>query len=110
MQSPRDIGPLGRSLRKRIAQENSDEEFVDKDEFPLGYIWGESIDEQLNRLAPWAVSNPDAIESGRIAVRTLTFEYMHKCFHDVGFVLKKCESPIEAIMLGALITLSAKKG
>jgi very-short-patch-repair endonuclease len=104
------MGPLGRSLRKRIAKENPDEEFIDKEEIPLGYIWSESIDSQLNRLTPWGVSNPDAIESGRIAVRALTFEYMSKCFNDVGFVMNKCESPIEAIMLGAFVTLSAKKG
>lgn len=110
MQSPRHTGPLGRSLRKRIAKENPDEEFIDKEEFPLGYIWSESIDQQLDRLKPWGVSNPEVIESGRIAVRTLTFEYMSKCFNDVGRVMQKCESPIEAIMLGAFITLSTKKG
>lgn len=109
MQNKNYTGALANSLRQRIAREDSEEEFIDKEQLPFGFIFGTDIDEHLNQLVPFAIDEHEAIEAGRIAVRTMVFEYMGKCFNQLGFLLQRCESPIESIMMGALLALASKQ-
>lgn len=109
LRKPRYKGALAMALRRHIAQEDPDFELLEREELPLGSIWSKSIDEFVDERKILSNSHPELNAASNIAIRTLTMSYAYKCFNDLSNIMRRCESPIEAIVLAAIVTLCSKK-
>lgn len=102
------IGPLRRSLLKAVKNEDFDYEFIVNEEIPFGYMFGQSLDGQVDEWRSTS-TNPDIKEAEAVALRALTDIYIYQTKNDLHNAMSLCQSPIEAIMLAALITVNAKQ-
>lgn len=102
------VGPLRRSLRKAISSEDAELDVEEEEETPFQYIVGKSIDKLIQNSRS-LLENPDDREVLEIATRSLVTCYVSKAKWDIHLALLECESPIERIMLGALIAVAAKR-
>jgi hypothetical protein len=101
------LSPLRRSIRKRIEEEDPQEEFS-WDRLPLRFIVGKSIDKHIND-PKFRLDNSDDEDTLELAVRGLIYRSVHCAQLDVYEAMRLCESPIERTMLGALITVAVKE-
>ncbi|MBV9851812.1 MAG: DUF559 domain-containing protein [Armatimonadetes bacterium] len=101
-------GPLRRALFKIVEQEDFDYEFIIQEQSPFGYIFGVALDDEITSRGHLE-GNPDVREAKEVALRALMYEYLYHAQNDIDFTFSKCQSPIEAILLGALIIVGAKK-
>ena len=103
------VGPLRRSLRRFISNENPDYEIEEKDAFPLRYLIGKSIDKFVDNILP-RMDTPDEQEALTIATRAMVQKYVGNIHWDIQDAMMTCGSPIERILLAALIVIIAKEG
>jgi hypothetical protein len=111
MKSPDEmhVGPLRRSLREAISSEDVDHELYEKEEYPFRYLIGKSLDKWIEVIHP-RVCDPDGQEILELATRAMVYRYIGVIHWDICEALSECESPIEQIMLGALVVVVSKKG
>lgn len=91
-------GPLWKALKKRFGDENR----------AFNGLLDDEVDTYLDR-APFPINSVEVEEACQIALRAMTSNYMRDFYHGFYSIINKCESPIEAMMVAALILLSAEK-
>ena len=106
--------PYADAWKGRLRWRTPDEEFDDKGEYPLGELMGASLDEEVDEVHLFKPGsdpnrNPDFKEVVQLSVRAMTHRYISHAKADVEAALRLCGSPIEAIMLGAIIILNSKQ-
>jgi very-short-patch-repair endonuclease len=102
------LGPLRRALKRIIATENSEHEFVEKDRMPYGLIFGETVDENI-QTGGFTDTPGDVREAGDVALQALMQMYCYHAKVDLECTFARCQSPIEAILLGALVTVISRE-
>lgn len=100
MDKSRLVGPLGRSLKNRIRARDEARAFDDL---------ADDIDSYID-AAPSPIKTAEVEAAFRIAFRALVVRYARELYFHMNFAMRKCdESPIEGMMLAALVLLCAEK-
>ena len=102
-------GAIRRAIIKRVAVENIDFEYVINEQIPYTHIFGESLDATVDeKLRLLSDDKPDVIEAAQVAIKSLANAYLYNASVDVQQAMNTCQSPIEAVMLSALIVVCKK--
>lgn len=97
---------MGKSLSRRILNEDFDSEFQDE-RTPFGYLIGDDLDVSIDNNS-FFNNNADSIKAMRLALRSLLVEYRYHAQVDIEAAFRKCQSPIESILLSAMLMVFSR--